>query len=181
MNFISALLLLLFLTGCDQLCPPIEPPTKSSLIHLVRTKTVKQLKFEHELYACGTGVQAMYQIEMLALSFDYFKPVEIENGRELLITALDTYVANINDEKKIHSHLGHYPFTPKDIEIRIFIRNLDGSDLPPGRLTSVSSYEGVLRYRIFDPKTNRTTDVYEETYAEAKQKLAASNIDLNSH
>ena len=127
MKFISSLLLLLLLTSCDQWCPPVEPPTKSSLISLVTNKTIKTLKAEDQLYACGHGSQAMYQIEMLALSFNYFKPVDVENGRRLLIKAVETYLASINEENKIHSHLGHYPFVPKDVEIRIFIETRDGS------------------------------------------------------
>jgi hypothetical protein len=93
------LFLLIFITGCD---PPrsVDNPHKSSertLINEVTNQTFIQLKMEKGLYPFGTGGGGgVNQIRMLALSFRYYKEIEIEEARELLMAAGTLFLKNIN-------------------------------------------------------------------------------------
>jgi hypothetical protein len=133
----------------------------------VRQRAAIQLYREKGLRLCGTGGQMMDQIKMLALSFDYNHEIGIEEGRDLLITAMRNFLAIVNEDKTIRPYLTSYPFQPKNIEIRIFIKNPDQSDPEPGKLCVVSALEGVLKYSTTDPSLPLFKTVHKETYEEA--------------
>jgi len=155
------LLLLLFVFSCHQ------PSTKQQLVNEIRNKVATQLKNEKKLFPIGTGGQMMDQIEMLALSFDYYGEIGIEEGRELLLGAINEFVATVNADERIQPYLKKFPFEPKNIEIRIFLRNST-----PGKLCVLSAIDDVLEYDIRDPKTDRLKSVYDETFQEATRKMA---------
>ena len=171
-----AVLLFLFVfmaVGCQK---QYTPSTKEQLANEVTRRVAVQLKKERDLYPIGSGGRMMDQIKMLALSFDYYKDIGIEGGRELLVASVDEFVAAVNGNEQIRPYLGNYPFESKNIEIRIFLRNPDHSNPVPGKLCVLSAIDGVLDYDIRDPTTDRLKAVYKETYDEAKQKLAVSQI-----
>jgi len=169
------LFLIVFATSCDP--PYIEDnpylPTKQSLATDVRNKTFVQLKMEKELYPCGIGSGMMDQIRMLALSFRYYKEVDIEQARELLMTAGTLFLHTINSNEKILPYLQNNPFEPKNIQIRIFLYKTNGSKPDLGKLTVVSMINGILEYDIRNSETERLTTVYEERFEEAAALLNA--------
>ena len=175
--------LLLFLSmavsiaGCTQK-HAYQPSTKVTLASEIRNKVAIQLQREKELVPSGTGGQMMHQIKMLALSFDYRKPIDINKGRELLIEAVDEFVAAVNADERIRPYLNNYPFEPKNIEIRIFLRSPNGSDVAPGELSVISALDAVLEYDIRDPKTDRLKTVHTETFEEAVLKINGSKIEI---
>ena len=171
--------LMAFATSCGRPC--IEgpsPPTQQSLANKVRNQAFEQLKMEKELYPCGIGAGMMYQIRMLALSFNYYKEVDIEQARELLMTAGNVFLNIINSNEQIHPFLQNDPFRPENIEIRIFIQKPKGIELPADRLTVVSLINGVLKYKITDSETEFLSIIYEENYEEAAVKLNITNESI---
>jgi hypothetical protein len=118
----SILLLIVLISSCGQ--PKLEnptQPTKQTLATKVRNQTISQLKMERDLYPCGIGSGMMNQIRMLAISFDYYKEVDIDQARELLMAAGTLFLKTINSNKQIHSFLINCPFKPENIEIAIFV------------------------------------------------------------
>jgi hypothetical protein len=113
------------------------------------------------------------QIRMLALSFDYRNPVTIQEGRELLVAAVQTLLAETNRNEKIRPYLQKYPFDPTNVEIRIFLRNDDGSGLGENTLRVIAAAEGILSYYIEVPDKNfgHFKTIHKETYEEALQEL----------
>lgn len=79
-----------------------------------------QLKKEKDLHPCGSGGGMMDQIGMLALSFNYYKEIDIDTGRDLLMTTGKLLLNSVNEDERIRPYLENYPFLPKNIEIRIF-------------------------------------------------------------
>src|SRR5258708_2977316 len=69
---------------------------KEILSDEIMRKVAIKLKKEKDLYLCGTGGQMMHQIQMLALSFDYYHEITIEEGRELLVDVVNEFVAQVN-------------------------------------------------------------------------------------
>ena len=74
-----------FLFSCTQnnLDDTNIPNPKSQLANEISNRVALQLKQEQDLYPCGFGGGMMNQIRMLALSFNYYKRIEIEQAREL--------------------------------------------------------------------------------------------------
>ena len=173
MRVILFLLLMVYLTSCDP--PYIEDnpylPTKQSLANDVRNKTFVQLKMEKELYPCGVGSAMMDQIKILALSFDYYKAVDMGQARELLMAAGTLFLHTINSNEQIRPYLENYPFRPENIEIAIFLKKPDGSKPDPDKLTVISMTNGVLRYKVDHPETECLITIYEENFDEAAAKL----------
>ena len=114
----------------------------------------------------------MNEIQMLALAFDYYQPVSLEEARELLVYAVDEFVAAINADEKIRPYLGNYPFQPKNVEIRLFIHNRDGHNVKPGDLYVVTAVNGQLNYKIDDKPYLKT--IHKESYEAAVAELAKS-------
>ena len=159
-------------TSCD--LPQIEnpyAPTKQSMANEVTNQAFIQLKMEKNLFPFGTGSGMMDEIWMLALAFQYFNLVEIDQARELLMSAGTVFINIINSKEQIRPFLKNYPFTPKNVEIQIFIKKPNGSRPDSGQLNVVTMKEGILRYKVRDPDNDLLKIVYEETYEEAAEKL----------
>lgn len=179
MRVVFALFLLVCMASCD---PPYQEenpylPTKQSLVNEVMNQTFVKMKMEKGLIPCGIGSGMMHQIRMLALAFDYYKEIDIDEARELLIAAGSEFLKTINSNEKIRIFLDQYPFTPKNIEISIFLRNPDGSLTEPGKLTVASIINGILKYNIRSLATGQLEIVYKESYEEAIQKVRIKQED----
>ncbi len=169
----AVLLLMIYLTSCGSLdtSNSLHQPSKQSLANQVTNETFTKLKEEKELYPFGVGSGMMNQIKMLALSFCYYKEVEIEQARELLIAAATSFLNTINNNEQIRSHLENYPFKPENIEIRIFLQKPNGSEPDLDKLTVVAVINGILEYDIRSSETKRLTTIHREKFEEAAAKL----------
>lgn len=143
---------------------------RESLVDKILAKTALELKTEKKLIPCGFGGGTMNGVRMLALSFDYRIPTGIEEGRELLIFALQKLISTVNEEEKIRPFLINYPFEAKNCEISIFLQNSNGSNLSSG-LQVISAIDGLLKYKIDGSDRFSSETVLEETYEEALEKL----------
>jgi hypothetical protein len=166
--FIYFLLFILF--GCSEFNRLSYVSEKEKIADKIIEKTAKELLVKKGLRPCGSGGQMMDQVEMLALAFTYNKPIEIEEGRKLLVTAIETFVSTINSDEKIRPYLSHYPFEAKNVDIVIVIRNQDFSSVPPETLCLLSARNGSCRYNVNDAKTDLLKTIYRETFLEAKDK-----------
>ena len=104
--------------------------------------------------------------------FDYYNEIDVAEARELLMTAGNLYLREINDNEKIRPYLANYPFKPENIQIAIFLENPNGSKTASEKLSIITMKEGVLRYDIgvLDSR-NALITICEETYDEAAAKL----------
>ena len=164
------LLLMLFIASCHNLNQEdLNEPSKQSLANEVRNQTILQLR-EKGLCACGYGAGMMYQIRMLALGFNYYKEIDINEARLLLMTAATAFLNSVNSHDLIPPFLQNYPFTPKNIEIRIFIRKPNGRQPDADKLAIISMLNGILQYEIM-PNEYTLETIYQETFEEAREKL----------
>ncbi len=164
----------LFLTGCAQRLKH-QPSEKEKLTNNILKKVSHKLKKENGLQPCGTGGQMMDEIVMLHLAFNYYLPVDVEQGRKLLITAVNEFLAEVNSDEKVRPYLKNYPFMPHNIQIVIFIQNPDGSDVAPEQLRVISAMRGLLAYEINSP-TGFFITVHAERYEEALLQLSSQDF-----
>ena len=179
MRMILLMLCIVFLTGCTQHRANniYVLPEKEILSDEIMLKVAIKLKKEKGLHPCGTGGQMLHQIKMLALSFDYYHEISIEEGRELLVDAVNEFAAQVNASQTIRPYLDDSPFGPQNIEIRIFLHNSDGSDLALGKLRVISSINKLLEYDIRHLETERLETIYQESFEEAVSKINLSKAD----
>jgi len=140
--------------------------------HKITIKTAQKLRNEKGLYLIGIGGQMMGDIQMMYMGFQYFKPVDVESGRDLLVYSIKLYLKEINNNEKVRPYLHSYPFTVKNIEIRIWIRNPDGSKVSSDELRYISAIDGILSYYMDGIDEYSSKTVHEETYEEALQAVA---------
>jgi len=124
------------------------------------------------MYLIGTGGQMMDDIQMMAMSFEVCRPIDVSKARQLLISVIQKYLSKINNDEKIRPYLHQYPFTDKNIEIDFWIRNPDRSRVALNKIYYVSAIDGILRYYVDDPEKFSRKLVNEETYEEALQIIS---------
>lgn len=138
----------------------------------ITAKTAKKLKLEKDLHLIGTGGGMLDHIRTMGMSFEYFHEITIEEGRELLVYCVQTYLAEINSNERIRPSLEHYPFDYKDVDIRIFVRQPDRDQVPLGSIAVVASIKGKLDYDVREPSPKILKEIHRETYDEAVKLLA---------
>lgn len=148
-----------------------QPSQKQNSINHVRKKAAYSIQKKYGLIPCGTGGQAMDQIQMLALMFDYRQPIDMERGRELLIKSVEEFANEINTDPTIRPYLVQYPFKPENIEIRIYIHDRQGNHFAEDQLCVISSLTGTLNYIVPDDKPPGLKIICQETYSEALKRL----------
>ncbi len=178
-NFISLLLII----GVNACRTPDSPQDqagikKERLADTILQKVAAKLKREAKLCPIGTMGQMLHDVERLGLSFYYYKPIDIVEGRKLLVQAVNAMLNEINQEKRIHPYLCRHPFLPRNIQIEIFLRSPEGRDVPEGTLYVIEAKEGFLCYDIHHPTKNGFITVYKETFDEALQRLVDPSLPL---
>jgi hypothetical protein len=161
-SFIVSIFLLNFI--CYTFIP--RNLNKSELVDQLLRKTGNKISNEKKLLLIGTGSRMMNEIKMLALSFNTSEQLTIPEARDLLIYSVDTLVSSINDDEKLRPYLVKYPFSSKNVQIRIFIGDDNDSYLSSEPLCTASTIEGEFNYLTWGSK-GRLKEVLEETYSDA--------------
>lgn len=166
-------------------CQPIsesdqEGIKKENAANRILKKVALQLKTETDLRPTGTMGQMHYDVGKLGLSFHYRKPVDIAEGRKLLIQAVNAMLKEVNQDEKIRPYLCRHPFLPRNIEIEIFLKAQDGRSVPAGALCVIDAQDGFLRYDVRGPEDHGFITVYKETFSEALERLADPSLPLAS-
>ena len=73
---------------------------KQKLANEIRRKAASHIKQETELRPMGTIGQMLHDVQKLGLSFSYYKPVDIAEGRKLLVYAVNAILKEVNQEEK---------------------------------------------------------------------------------
>lgn len=142
-------------------------PDYERIANGITDATAKSLESKiDDFYLIGTGGRMMHNIQMMEMSFVYYHEVDIQTARELLIYVINTYLKAINENKEVRPYLHEYPFTPKNVEIHIWIYEPDRSKVPRGKIEYVSAMNGLLKYY-----EESTEAIYKETFEEALKKV----------
>jgi hypothetical protein len=156
--------MLSFLFGCSSFSFSSD---YEKIADKITEKTAKELKAQKNLYLVGTGGQMMDDIQMMMMGFNFYRVVDIETARQLLVDSVQEYLSAINSNEEIRPHLHNYPFTAKNVEIVIYFYNSDGSEISSGKINIAAANQGKVIYYIDDPEKNNIKPIHEETYEEA--------------
>ena len=137
-------------------------------------KVFFQLRKEQKLQVCESGwdLRSKKKIQVMHCGFFYYDELNIDQARELLLSAGNLYLTTINENERVRNFLETYPFKPENIEIRIFLYNRDRSIPSPERLQVISMIEGILEYENRSAETKFLNTIHKETYEEAMAKMS---------
>ncbi len=167
MRFLWVLIIGISICSCNR--DPFYPLSeKEKIVNEILKKTSMKLAHEKGLIPFGEGGRMMDQIKMLSLAFLYRHPIDIEEGRELLVFAVQEFLAEVNANERVRPYLNNFPFEPKNISLSIYLQNRDGSTFGAGKLSAIWANEGMMQYKIED-SNKRLEKIHQETYQEALQ------------
>lgn len=165
----SLLLFFLFLTSCSLFDTKTYKPSERQLeINRIRDQVAAEAEKELGLKFRLSGGKVQKLIMSLSLVFDYYKPVSIDEGREILLKTSAKFLSLINANERLRKELCVYPFIPKKIEVRIFIHNPDGSEVSSKEISSVSTRNGVVKYKTGKPETKEFKTIFSELFDGSK-------------
>lgn len=145
------------------------------MAHQITMDTAKTLEKTYPLYAIGLGGSMMDNIKKMHLSLRSKNVLSIDEARIQIVNAIQLYLNNVNKNEKVRPYLANYPFTPKNIEIILFIFREDEEELAVGRLAVVSNYREKVRYEVVKSKYHNEV-VFEESFEEAKRIVEAEGV-----
>lgn len=161
-NYGIILAVTFFIIGCSSF-GHLEPDYEK-IADNITEKTAKKLKEQKNLSLVGIGGKMMNDIQAMDMSFEFYQEIDLIQARKLIVCVIYEYLSDINSSKELKPYLHEYPFTAKNIEIRIWIYNSDKSRLPAENIYYISSINGMLEYYI---RSEPHQPVYEETYEDA--------------
>ncbi len=115
-NLITTIVVLFFCNSCTK----TKYQKRENLENKVIGKTWLQLEKEKNLVPVGEGDSITEGNEYRGLYFQYFHPLTIDEARELVIYAAETFLYNLNSNEKLNELIGH-PYPMSWIEICIYI------------------------------------------------------------
>lgn len=148
-----------------------QMPDYEKIADKITDRTAKKLKEEKKLILIGTGGRMMDDIQMMAMSFNYYHEVNLEQARELIVYSINQYLSDINNNQEIRSYLHEYPFSSKNVEIMIFIYGPDRLELSPEKIYCIAYRKGIIKYYT---RSDRDHPICKETYDEALFEIAFS-------
>ncbi|HEY2810972.1 MAG TPA: hypothetical protein VGJ00_06250 [Rhabdochlamydiaceae bacterium] len=168
---------IIFLFGCDKNNSRFSSGTdkKEKLADEISFRIAEQLYTEKGLQPCGFGGGTMDKVRELVLCFFCYKRIDIDEARELLMSAGNMFLDAINEDERIRPYLINYPFLPKNIGIEIYFKELNGSNIKePGKLHVAWLMNGLLTYDDENLETKRLQTIHKETFEEAIEILKES-------
>ena len=144
-------------------------PKYEKISDKITSKTAKKLSKKYQLDPIGSGGSMMHDVEMLALSFNCYRSLSINESRELVINCVNEYIKSINENENIRPYLHDYPFSAQNIQIKIFFFGDENfQKIPPGKINVVSTGKKRVRYYTdSDEDEYKLETLHQETYEEA--------------
>ncbi|WP_154017656.1 hypothetical protein [Criblamydia sequanensis] len=132
---------------------------------------------KYHLRCIGSGGYLMYNVKSLELAFQHKGVLNKNDLRKLLIELTSQYLEDINSNEEIRPYLENYPFTPKNVDITIYLIDLHKQEIFYPNICIAESSYGTIRFKTVD-EANPIAPFYtteKETYEEALEKLKQCN------
>jgi len=140
-------------------------------------KVSKNLAKKYGLSHAGIGGGATKEGVWIVKTHFLFEglPLDIDQGRKIIIPMLEEFLTEINENKNIRSLLRDYPFTPKNIGIVIICHDFDNETIYDPYLDTMTASNGKIGYFTRDPDNKyrykfKMYEPYEEALEKVKQK-----------
>jgi len=133
------------------------------------------------------GIGGIYQektIDIMDVDYNCYEKVDLAVARMQLITGIEGFLNDINQNLKLRPYLRQYPCTHQGVRMAILYSKTEINDetesvfVPPPYIASAFLVNGRLNYSIYDTEKDKLVHVHDETYEEALQIVTNENPDL---
>ena len=126
----------------------------------VNAESGKRLSKKYGMHPCGTWLQIHEKVEGLGLTFQYCGPIaDINEVRKLLMAISKEHYNNLINSEELKPYLKE-PFLLEDVNIGLFFRNKDSSDVYHP-LIGIAAFYGTCAYFTTDDKNDIYKSVVE--------------------
>lgn len=167
----SACVIALFSGGCMS-SSNIEYSKEDRLVTQIEAKLAQHLAAKYGLRVVGDSTSMPGGvIKEVGLLFQVNHLLTREEARELLVNCVQEFLSEMNSNEEIRPHLENYPFTSKNIDITVFIKDQKGKDVFDPNLGVVHARFGKLDYATYKKENEfyQHQSDYEETFEEAEK------------
>lgn len=127
----------------------------------------------------GTGGAMMKNIEKVNMSFAIHKKVLIDEARIMIIGTSEDFLREINADEKLRPYLKNYPFDHKNLGFKIAFID-ENNWMNETGIACVMVVKDKVYYEVSNSKTNPLITVYEESYAEALEKVKQQKSSVSN-
>ncbi|WP_044882471.1 hypothetical protein [Neochlamydia sp. EPS4] len=164
------IILMFILSGCVlSLLDSYEEPEQAEFVGEILDKASKKLQKKYSMRTIGTGIgMPDGVVTMLALSFEKTGPLTKEEGRRIIVDCVQEILQIINTHEKIRPYLKNYPFSARDIEVRVFLADKFRNDIFDPNYGVISSISASIDYKYTSAENpNKYMKIEEENFEEA--------------
>ena len=135
------------------------------------SRAAKILDKEYGIHCCGSGCRTNEFIEMIALSFQVEKELNLDEARKLIVSITNRYLEILNSDQVLRPLMVKYPFDQENIEVTLYFMDKSNQRIFYPKIGVATIYKGQFKFCTRD-KANPYTyrDRIFETYSEALEK-----------
>lgn len=138
------------------------------LVNNISKKIAKDLSNQYGIYYSGVGGDIKDDIKKLALSFNCYREINIEEARKLLVSCSQKYLNEINESNDLRSYLHNFPFSINDMEVSIYFFKPNRANVDINQLCIAEVVYGTLFYKKWKSEYSMEK-ILEESFEEALQ------------
>jgi hypothetical protein len=151
----------------------------------IKAEVAKKMAKKYGMQCVGEGGKSINCLCWVMLAFEIRRPLDRDQARIIIMDCAEELLTAFNTNKKIRPFLKDYPFSPKNIDLQLFISQKDGGDIYDPDISVVSIYESnEVKFMTVDPHRrfgykNQFTENYQDALKivkKAKQIEAKSNF-----
>jgi len=139
----------------------------------LRARIIEKYKQKYGVYITGI-LDGMPEgiIHEVGVYLDINHVISKQKARKIIVECAQDFLHEINSHKQLQPYLKEHPFTSKNIEISLFVNDINGATTYFPDLGVVSISKGLIIYQTNDPYDHSKYKTEEsETFEEAVQKV----------
>jgi hypothetical protein len=145
---------------------PNKLPKKQTIKYQIIEQTSKELKQKLGLHLVGLGGGSLVKPETIMIAFQYFKPINEDEARKLILFLIDTFLEKFNSNKKLRSFIEE-DYKPINLEFQIYCYMHDRSYPITPYLASITFKDIKIKYYYYVEDNYKLFK--KEDYEEAKE------------
>ncbi len=174
MRKINFIFLVLILTSCCTFGPSRPVPEYISKADAIRSSVSERLARKYNMCIVGTIDGMMYNVNKLGVMFHIYRPLTLEEAREIYVDCVLEFLNEINNNEEIRPYLVNYPFTLQNVDISIASRTSIYTDYYDPFIYYVMNIKDKVYYVTKPPENKFDRKEHIETFDEALSIVQAN-------
>lgn len=141
-------------------------PKYPKFAHKIIRECSKDLKKDQGLYLIGSGGQMAYDIKTIAVHYQCFHALNVEETRKLFVQVTENYISKVNFDANIRPFLHNFPFRFDNMDIMIGFDDSKGGHCGDGSVALVflSKRTNEIVYEGYNCETQKFYSLHREPY-----------------